>query len=702
MARLDLLLALLLLLPAAWLALPATLAGQLEPDLSATGWWILLSLAPAALLGLRAPRPSQPAATCFAAFVALGLLSQQISPPSDTLSASRALQGSIAALLAISAGAALRSDGRRVLAAGAVLISIALSLPALGGVAARMQGALLNSGATSEAALLGALAAAAGAAVARRPWRVLAWLAVSAYGAFVALAPVLAGGLVFLGVMALVSWRWRANRRGLAGSTAIFAASALLALGFARFAAAPGSPAGERRSASESPAGHLGGLGVRLAIAPRTLALFADHAWLGVGPGQFRAAFPPYRDADERVRSNQAAGAGIETEVEHAHDDYLNTLAEAGLPGWLAWMAALFLFARAAWRALPGRDPTQAVLGACVLGGLANALLRCPLSFNPASTSLFFAAAGALLARDGEDPVARRPRPWLALLLLALLAVQVQRAADFVRHGRALRAPDGIDTALALAACPDSPLALSLAARQQGGEEQGAARARELWERVLVFRPHNFEARMQAGVLAVRAGDFAGAREHWHAARRVAPERSGVHQNLLSLEAEFGDEASFEAALAESSSRVPRTWLEQAGANAMLEGDVSAARRLWKAANVAWLDELPEQLYERARAAGEPRTPLADAWEFSAHLLWAREHVERNDQGNAVRSYRQAMLHAPQARAIRIELAAALLRDGREADARAELAKITPEPRDWMRLPEWAGEALLAAGLFGR
>ena len=701
MVRLDPLLALLLLLPAAWLAVPATLAGQLEPELSATGWWVLLSLAPAPLLWLRAPRPTQPAATLFAAFVALGLLSLQLSPPSDTLSASRAQQSAIAAIVAISAGAALRSDGRRALAAGAVMISIALTIPALAGVSERVQGALLNSGATSEAALLGALAAACMAS-ARWPSRAFALLAVAAYGAFVALAPVLAGGLVFIAVLALLAWRWRANRRSLLVSAAVFVAAALLALGFARFTATALSPASGQAAASELSAGHLGGLGVRLAIAPRVVALFADHAVLGVGPGQFRAAFPPYRDGDERARSNQAAGAGVETEVEHAHNDYLTLLAEAGLLGWLAWAAALFLFARAAWQALPGRDPTQAVLAACVLGGLANALLRCPLSFNPASASLFFAAAGALLARDGEKPAARRPRRWLALLLLALLAVQVPRAWAFVRHGRALRAPDGIDTAMALAACPDSPLALSLAARRLGSDPQGGERSRELWERVITLRPYNFEARMQAGLLAVHAGDFESAREHWRVARRIAPERSGVHQNLLSLEAEFGDEASFEGVLSTSADRVPRTWLEQAGANAMLEGDVNAARRLWKAARVAWLDELPEQLYERARAAGEPRTPLVDAWEFFAHLLWAREHVERNDLGNAVRSYRQALLHAPQARTIRMELAAALLRDGREADARAELAKITPLARDWTRLPDWAGDALLAAGLLAR
>jgi O-antigen ligase/Flp pilus assembly protein TadD len=701
MAWIDPLLAGLLLLTAAVLAIPATLAGQLEPDLSATGWWLLLSLAPALLLVARPARPKWPAATCWAAFVALSLLSLQLSAASDTLSASRALLAAIAALVALSAGAALGADGRRTLAAGMVAVSLALSLAALAGVSARTQGALLNSGATSEAALLGALVAAVGAPQLRGVWRLVAWSAVASYGAFAALAPALSGALVFALCLAVAVWRSRAGWSALGLPLVIFGLSALAALGLARWSAPPAALDPTATESSPLAGGHLGGLGVRFGLAPASLALFAQHPWLGVGPGQFRSEFPPYRNARERETSNRAAGVGVETEVEHAHNDYLTVLAEAGVLGFSAWCAALALLFLGAWRALRGFEPANRALAACVLGGLLNAALRSPLSFNPASAGLFFAAGGALLARELHASGKLRARRGFAVLLVALLFLQVPRAWSLVQHGRALRAPDAIDTRAALLACPDSPLALSLAARWLPAERNSEARA--LWERVLVLRPHNFEALVQAGLLAALDGDAQSARAHWEPARELAPERSSVHQNLLYLEAEFGSEQQFEAAQRASAGSVPRSWLEAAGSNAMLKGEVLAAQRLWGAAGASWLDETPEQMFERARAESEPRTALADALEFFAQLRWAREHAQSGNFANAVRSYRQALRWAPNARGVRLELAAALLQSGQGVDdARAEVERAAARARDWTILPPWAGAALLEAGLLAR
>jgi tetratricopeptide (TPR) repeat protein len=262
--------------------------------------------------------------------------------------------------------------------------------------------------------------------------------------------------------------------------------------------------------------------------------------------------------------------------VEHAHNDYLTVLAEAGVLGFSAWCAALALLFLGAWRALRGFEPANRALAACVLGGLLNAALRSPLSFNPASAGLFFAAGGALLARELHASGKLRARRGFAVLLVALLFLQVPRAWSLVQHGRALRAPDAIDTRAALLACPDSPLALSLAARWLPAERNSEARA--LWERVLVLRPHNFEALVQAGLLAALDGDAQSARAHWEPARELAPERSSVHQNLLYLEAEFGSEQQFEAAQRASAGSVPRSWLEAAGSNARAPNRTRAQR----------------------------------------------------------------------------------------------------------------------------
>ncbi len=698
MAWLDPLLALLLLLPAAWLAWPATLAHQLEPELSATGWWLLLQIPAALLLLLRTPRSRSLLVSVFAGFVAVSLW-RASQAQSDSLSATRAVLAAATALSALVAGSTLGSTGRRVFAIGLVPISIGLCLPALAGVAPRLQGALQNSGATSEAALLGALVALAVFVAERGSLRGIALITIGAFGAFVAVAPVLAGALVFCG-SALVAWFVRKKDRvGIALCLCIFALAAAGAFAYVR--AFPAAKAPAQVDTERQPEGHFGGAAVRLSIAPRALALFADHALIGVGPGQFRACFPSYRDADERVRSNRAAGGGVETEVEHAHNDVLTTLAENGLVGGVFWIVFLISLALTALRALKHDDLARNSLALAVLGLLANSLLRAPLTFNPASESLFFAAAGALLARDDETPPPKWIRRLLPLLCVLLLALQAPGALAFVRHGLALRAPDGIDLSGALAACPDSPLALSLEARKLAADPARIADARAKWEKVLGLRPLNFEALVQAGVLAAGAGDSAAARAHWLRAIELAPERIGVLQNLLLLDARSGEDADFTAASSRASGKVERAWAIETGAKEMLSGDERAALRLWTFARCDWVSETPEQVYERSRAAASEPSPLVKAWELLAHMRWARDHAATNDFSGAVRSYRQALRLGPDSRAVRLELAAALWSDGKQDDARTEIDRAAARAPDWSRLSPWAVDVLSKAGVYG-
>lgn len=704
MAWLDPLLGILLLLPAAWLALPGTLSGQLEPEIGASGWWVLLQLAPALAVMARTPRPKLPLVTLFAAFVAFSLVSQQFTSSPDTLSSSRTILCAIASLSALGAGAALGQAGRRVFVIGMVAISVGLSLGALLGVSPRMQGALQNSGATSEAALLGALAALVLLANStRRAVAILAVVTVGAYGAFVALAPVLTGGAIFA-VAALLLWFIRRHdRRRVALGALVFALTSLGAWTVARTVAQA-----ERASKStpeiaapseQASVGHLGGLGVRLAIAPRTLAMFADHPWLGVGPGQFRAEFPAYRDPAERAQSNRAAGDGVETEVEHGHNDALTTLAEVGVFGGAAWLGAMLWLGWLSLRTLTRGEPERAALALALLGILINTLLRAPLSFNPACASLYFAAAGALIARDDNTLAPGRLTRGLPFLILVLLAISAPRAVGFMRHGRALRAPDAMDPVAAMVACADSPLALAVLARRLDQDSERADDARELWQRVLQLRPQNHEALVQGGVLAARAGDHELARALWQRARELATDNRTLAHNLLLLDARTGSDAQFEATLAAVEGVFERPWAETAGAKELLGGDERAAARLWRAAGSPWIDEIPEQLFERARVAPEGRSVVENAWEFLAHVRWAREHAATGAFAASVRSYRQALRLGPGSRTIRLEFAAALWIDGKHEDARQEVERAKARAEDWTRLPPWAGDALLQAGL---
>lgn len=95
-----------------------------------------------------------------------------------------------------------------------------------------------------------------------------------------------------------------------------------------------------------------------------TETMAADHPWLGVGPGAFEFAYPRY------------AKGGF---TRMAHQNYLQTAAEMGIPGAIAfvWMlGAFFWLAGKAFRRL--RDREGRLLGA---GCIAGVLVFCVHSF---------------------------------------------------------------------------------------------------------------------------------------------------------------------------------------------------------------------------------------------------------------------------------------------------------------------------------
>jgi O-antigen ligase len=86
--------------------------------------------------------------------------------------------------------------------------------------------------------------------------------------------------------------------------------------------------------------------------------MFSDHPWLGVGIGNYALAYPAYA----RPHFYEALG--------HAHNVYINFLAETGMLGAAAfaafWLAALAL----AWRTARRGTGNTAALAAGVLGTL--------------------------------------------------------------------------------------------------------------------------------------------------------------------------------------------------------------------------------------------------------------------------------------------------------------------------------------------
>jgi O-antigen ligase/Flp pilus assembly protein TadD len=669
------LLALALLAPPFLLAWPgpgALLENDFLPQSTGIGAVALATLPAAFLLVIRRAAPEIRALPLFLVtlLVTAGWLA--FGHTSDSFELRRVVVRSAVALALLLAGASLSPAGLAVYARGLLWIAVLLLAVALLDRANGLAGALGNTGSIAQAALPGAIAGACLASQPRSRWKIFGGLACLLFLAYVARAPVIAGGLALaagLAAFALARSGLSSRLRALYVAAAILAAFLVVA------------PLGAHKPAPDAPpaSGSTGGFEVRKRVWSSSLAMLRDHPWAGVGPGQFAASFPPYRDPQEIELSTHGRRIDAETEVEQPHEDWLAPALDLGIVAGIAWIGFLLAVAHAAWRALRGAEPARAALGAAALAILAYALVHGPLTQEPAAASIACVVFGAVLAPAAGSP-ASPTRRWVPLAALFLLLTSIPAAFAFVRHGRALaglavsgeRDAADVEASIEAArrACPDSVLALTLRARLDEERKADPATVRADWERVLALRPARIEALMQLALAELREGDAALARETWERAQRLDPGHPGIRRNLRALDLQEG---RFDAG---------REWL-------------------------AGEDPVAESCFARAkaeRASGD--TILADLFEARAHLLWARSHADAGRFGDAVRSYRQCLRVTRDhvdggARRVGIELAAALAADGRESEARQQLGSISPTPADLERLPDWATarlSALLAGG----
>ena len=693
----------------------ASLEGDLLPDLTGAAIAALATLPIfAALYALRrAPRP--PWILLLVGAGACGLVAANLKPPTDTLEFERWKLLSSACFALALGGSALEASGRLWLARSAALVAWAALLPAFFDAEHQFSGVLGNTGSISEAALVGAGAGLGLALWDRGLWRLVGGGAAFAFALYAGLAPVFAGAvaLALTLVAALASAR---GSRALLGVAAL-----LLAIGFGAGRLMPRAPSAPS-SAGAPIAGerNTGGFEVRQLIWARVPALLAAGGLSGVGPGQFAAQFPTVRDPREIELSSLGRRLpGQETEVQHAHNDYLQAFSDLGPLGGALFLA---LAALAAWRALQalrGEEPALAALGLGVLAVLIGGLARNPLTANPASATLAFAALGALLGRRHIDP----PRPSLSafapLACAALaLAFQMSQAMDIGVHGRALReyferGRDPLRLAFVLDTRPDSVVALGVHAReleQAAGDTPSEAVA-QAWEALLARRPHSFEAHMQLGLARARLGDLHAARQHWERALELDPGHPGALRNLARLEGRDGD-LERARALLQRAGLDERRALGDWAVGALADLDIERGWRLLAELDPRWsaLDADKAHLLARSER-GALGDEAANALEGSAHTLWAREHAARGDGAAALRSYRQARRCLARtdaqgqphwSRALTFEYAAALALAGEADAARSELGALRPTPRELTALPTWAGQALLDARLLLR
>jgi O-antigen ligase len=723
--------ALAALLPAAILLWPgpgAPLRGDPLPSFSGAGWAALWAIpAAAAALASRKCALSR-VAWAYLAFLALGALALGLGRPTDTLGASRAVQLGLAALACLLAGASLGPVGRRWLACGAVLVSLLALAPVAFSSSSGLAGALGNKASTSEAALAGALAGAVLVAAPGVWMRILGSAAALLLAVHAGRGPVLASAVALLVALALAALlasgeRAAARRLWLACVWVVL----LGAVWGARFASRPTL---EAKPTAEAPANlpssnDLRGLEVRKLIASSSLRMLASAPLFGVGPGQFSAAFPPFRDPREIELSSLGHNLpGQVTEVEHAHDDWLQGWLDAGLLGGFAWLCFLVLAGWHALAALRSSEPARAALGAGALGLLLAALARAPLLDNPASACIAFAFFGAVSTSRADARRAGIGARAAALATVLVLAWQVPRARALVEHGRALaralESPREASAQLerALATCPDSVQARALSARfvprAEPTAEGSVPAAVAAWHAVLELRPHHFEAWMETGNAWARAGELDAGRSAFERALDLDPGDPDLRANLARLEVEAGraDVALEHVRALEAAQRLPPGWLAGGAAEALRRLDLVTARALLAHLHPEWGELSAQQAWERSQALEDASPELARALKALANLEWAREHMAAGAPQTAVRNYRQAqqaLAWRPEPEAevrvpgiLSLELAAALLSAGEQAEAEREVSRAAAPPGALGRLPDWAAAALREAGLAGR
>jgi len=214
--------------------------------------------------------------------------------------------------------------------------------------------------------------------VRRERWLIVAILALLPIGALFLSAS--RGGIISFAVemtvlAVLMIWRRAGGKHVLAGAVVLLLAFMLVSwLGVRQVL--------ERFSSMQSLEVSTG---KRASMRHDTWRIFRDHPWIGTGLGTLQIVYPPYETLyDGKI-------------VNHAHNDYLEALAETGMAGGLccAWFLALLFYH--SLRQLLQSDTSFA--GALHLSGLVACcgfLTHSLVDFNlhiPANALLFFLTA---------------------------------------------------------------------------------------------------------------------------------------------------------------------------------------------------------------------------------------------------------------------------------------------------------------------
>ena len=444
----------------------------------------------------------------------------------------------------------------------------------------------------------------------------------------------------------MILGRGRADRRRVALSLTV--AAAVVAVAAGAILTVAGSPGNEMAS--------LEGSTERLTIYGDSLRLIADHPLVGVSPGMWQWHFRRYQSV-----------TGL-SYYEHAHNDYLETAAEWGVPiAALSWGALVWVLWRGSRVYVERRDPW---LRAPILGALASTasiVIHSLFDFNlqtPSNLLVFGAVAGALwglcdMSSPPREAGAEGGRGSRGAVVALTVVVALAWAASAPRVAKrrvaaevALQPSDLAQLEAALQEVPDHPelhLWLGLALRD-GLERHDLAAARTLLERAVALHPTSWRYRLELAWLDELRGDVAAAEAGLEEAIRLNPHSGEYRWRLANLRLRQGRTPAAVRMLGEA---VERDWrLAEAGASVALRAGYS-----WRELAAAW-SGLPRAGLRLLQSMCSPG-PLAAPESVDVVALWS-------DLASSARAETDAVAFAPEC----------LARHGLGAQARTLWAEI--------------------------
>lgn len=180
------------------------------------------------------------------------------------------------------------------------------------------------------------------------------------------------------------------------------------------------------------------GFEVRSRFTKKTLELFKDYRWVGIGPGNFRYAYPRYQAPEDK-----------KVFIRYAHNDWAQFLAEAGILGFCLLLAGISYYlyrTMKLWRRR--KDPFSTCLGVAPVVVISAMATHAYTDFNlhiPANFLIFTAilaigySALHLRRRHGKDMalnrIHNRPRKHKEILVLIfILGIIAWNGSQTIRH----------------------------------------------------------------------------------------------------------------------------------------------------------------------------------------------------------------------------------------------------------------------------